>query len=73
MTETLPDKIVRQVVEKREGIHPSGGVFDKDRKQFVPTPKTDRGARFYVTPAGITNTKKGNLRCRSGRGRRSTV
>ena len=35
------------------------GIYDKDLKRWVPKPKVDKGTRFYVTPAGITITKKG--------------
>ena len=57
MTETTPDKVALGAVWER--IHKSGGVFDKDKRQFVPMPKENKGARFYVTPAGITITKRG--------------
>jgi hypothetical protein len=54
MTETTKDKTTVVGIK-----HPSDGIYDKDLKRYVPMPKTDKGARFYVTPAGITVTKKG--------------
>ena len=59
MTETTPDKVARQTIEKRERIQKSGGIFDKDLKRWVPMPKDDKGSRFYATPAGIGSPKKG--------------
>jgi len=55
MTETKVENVIRWDVS----AGPSGGIYDPSVGRYVKTPKTDKGARFYVTPAGITNTKKG--------------
>ena len=60
MSETNSDKEIDAAIRWAvSATHKSGGIFDKDLKRYVPMPREDRGSRFYVTPAGITITKKG--------------
>jgi hypothetical protein len=53
------EKKVENVIRWDVSAGPSGGIYDPSVRRYVKTPKTDKGARYYATPAGIGSPKKG--------------